>query len=72
MKINYSKESVRAILTTIREQNRPKKISVEKETEYAGECKKLSKAEGRKSYPTMIETKTVFAEGTILSLKNLL
>ena len=52
-------------------QNRidPGKICVDKGTEFAGEFKKLCKAEGIQIYSTMSETKAAFAERTIRSLK---
>ena len=53
MKSKGSKETVRAFLTMITKKNRPKKIWVEKGTEFAGEFKKLCKAEGIKIYSTM-------------------
>ena len=56
----------------ITEKNRPKKIWVDKGTEFAGEFKKLCKAEGIQIYTTMSETNTAFAERTIRSLKNIL
>ena len=52
--------------------NRPKKIWVHKGTEFAGEFKKLCKAEGIQIYSTISETKAVFADHTIRSLKNIL
>ena len=72
MKTKDSKETVRAFLTMITKKNRPKKIWVDKGTEFAGECKKLCKAEGIQSYSRMSETKAAFAERTIRSLKNIL
>ena len=39
--------------------------------EFAGEFKKLCKAEGIQSYSTMSETKAAFAERTIRFLKNI-
>ena len=50
--------------------NRPKTISVDKGTEFAGAFKKLWKPEGIQIYSTMSETKAAFAERTIRSLKN--
>ena len=44
---------------------------VDKGTEFAGEFKKLCKAEGIQTYSTMSETKPAFAERTIQSLKNI-
>ena len=57
-------------MTLITKKNRPKKIWVDKGTDFAGEFKKLCKAEGRQNYSTMSETKAAFAERTIRSLKN--
>ena len=45
MKTKDSKETARAFLTTITKKNRPKKNSLGKGTEFAGEFKKLCKAE---------------------------
>ena len=50
----------------------PKKSWVDKETKFAGEFKKLCKAEGKQIYSTMSETKAAFDERTIRSLKNIL
>ena len=72
MKTKDSKETVRAFLTMITKKNRPKKIWVDKRTEFAGEFKKLCKAEGTQIYSTMSETKAAIAERTIRSLRNLL
>ena len=65
-----SKETVRAFLTMITKKNRREKIWVDRGTEFAGEFKKLCKAEGIQIYSTMSETKTAFAERTKRSLKN--
>ena len=51
--------------------SRPKKW-VDKGTEFAGEFKKLCKADGIQNYTRMSETKAAFAERTIRSLKNIL
>ena len=72
MKTKDSKDTVRAFLAMITKKNRPKKIWVDKGTEFAGEFKKLCKAEGVQIYSTMSETKAAFAERTIRSLKNIL
>ena len=72
MKSKDSKETVCAFLTMIAKKNRPKKFWVEEGTEFAGELKKLCKAEGIQIYSTMSETKAAFAERTIRSLKNIL
>ena len=69
MKTKDSKETVRAFLTMITKKNRPKKFWVDKGTKYAGEFKKLCKAEGIQIYSTMSETKAAIAERTIRSLK---
>ena len=67
-----SKETVGAFLTMITKKNRPKKVWVDKGTEFAGEFKKLCQAEGIHIYSTMSETRAAFAERTIRSLKNIL
>ena len=56
----------------IQKVNDPKKILVEKGTDFAGEFEKLYKAEGIHIYFTMSETKAAYAERTIRSLKNML
>ena len=72
MKIKDSKETVRAFLTMIKKKNWPKTFWVDKVTEFAGEFKKLCKAEGIQTYSTMSETQVAFSERTIGSLKNIL
>ena len=72
MKTKDSNGTVRAFLIMITKKNRPQKIWVDKGTEFAGEFKKLCKAELIQIYPTMSETKAAFAERTIRSLKNIL
>ena len=72
MKTKDSKDTVRAFLTIITKKNRPKEVWVDMGTEFAGEFKKLCKAEGIQIYSTMSETKAAFAERTIRSLKNIL
>ena len=72
MKTKDSKETVRAFLTMITKKNRPKKNWVDRRTEFAGEFRKLSEAEGMQIYSTMSETKAGFAERTIRSPKNIL
>ena len=72
MKTKDSKEIVRPFLTMITKKNRPKIIWVDKAKEFAGEFKKLCKAEGKQIYSTMNETKAAFAERTKRSLKNIL
>ena len=70
METKVSDESVRAFLTMIKKNTRAKKTWVDRGTEFAGEFKKLCKAEGIQIYSTMSETKAAFAERTIRSLKN--
>ena len=72
MKSKDSKETVRAFLTMITKKTRPKKIWVDKGTEFAGECKKFCKAEGIQTYSTKSEIKAAFAGRTIRCLKNIL
>ena len=71
MKTKDSKETVCAFFTMTTKMNRPKKIWVDKGTEFAGEFKKICKAEGIQIYSTMSETKGTFAERPIRSLKNI-
>ena len=49
MKTKVSKETVCAFLTKITKKNRPKKNWVDKVTEFAGESRKLCKAQGIKN-----------------------
>ena len=72
MKTKDSPESVKTFSSMITKKNRPKKIWVLKGTEFAGAFKKFCVAEGIQVYTTMSETKAVFAERTIRSLKNIL
>ena len=72
MKTKDSKETVRAFLTMITKKNQPEKNWVDKGTGFAGEFKKLCKAEGIQINSTMSETKAAFAERTIQSLKTIL
>ena len=71
MKKKDSQETVKAFSSNIIEGNRPKKIWVDKGTEYAGAFRKFCAAEWIQVYSTMSETKAAFAELTIRSLKNL-
>ena len=71
MKTKDPQETVRAFSTMITKRNRPKKIWVDNETEFAGAFKKFCAAEGIQDYSTMSETQAVFAERTIRSLKNI-
>ena len=72
MKTKDSQETVKAFSSLITKMNRPKKIWVDKGTEFAGAFKKFCAAEGIQVYSTMSETKAAFAERTIRSLKNIL
>ena len=56
----------------ITKRNRPKKIWVDKGTEFAGAFKRFCGAERIQAYSTMSETKATFAECTKRSLKNIL
>ena len=72
MKTKDSQETVKAFSSMITKRNRPKKIWVDKGTEFAGAFKMFCAAEGIQVYSTMSETKAAFAERTIRSLKNIL
>ena len=72
MKTKDSRETVKAFSSMITKRNPPKKIWVDRGTEFAGAFKKFWTAEGIQVYSTMSETKVVFAERTIRSLKNIL
>ena len=71
MKTKDSQETVEAFSSMITKRNRPKKIWVDKGTEFAGAFKMFCTAEGIQVYSTMSETKAVFAERTIRSFKNI-
>ena len=70
MKTKDSQEIVKAFSSMITKRNRPKKIWVDKGTEFVGAFKKFCSAEGIQVYFTMSETKAAFPERTIRSLKN--
>ena len=72
MKTKDSQETVKAFSSMITKKNRPKKIWVDKGTEFAGAFNKFCAAEGIHVYSNMSETKAAFAERTIRSLKNIL
>ena len=72
MKTKDSQETVKAFSSMITKKTRPKKIWVDKGTEFAGAFKKFCAAEGIQIYSTMSETKAAFAERTIRSLKKIL
>ena len=71
LKTKDSKETVRAFLTMITKKNRRENFWVDKETEFASEFEKLSKAEGKQNFSTISDTKAAFADCTIGSLKNM-
>ena len=72
METKDSQETVKTFSTMVTKKNWPKKIRVDKETDFAGAFKKFRAAEGIQVYSTMIETKAAFAEPTIRSLKKIL
>ena len=72
MKTKGFQETVKAFSSMITKTNRPKNIWVDKVAEFAGAFIKFCTAEGIQVYSTMSETKAVFAERTIRSLKNIL
>ena len=72
MKTKDSQETVKAFSSMITKKNRPKKIWVDKGTEFSGAFKKFCAAEWIQIYSTMSDSKAAFAERTIRSLKNIL
>ena len=70
-KTKDSQETAKSFSSMITKRNRPKKIWVDKGTEFAGADKKFCTAEGIQVCSTMSETKAAFAERTIRSLKNI-
>ena len=71
MKTKEFHETVKNFSFMITKRSRPKKIWVDKGTDFSGAFKKFCTAEGIQVYSTMSETKAAFAERTIRSLKNL-
>ena len=71
MKTKDSQETVKAFSSMITKRIRPKKIWVDRGTEFAGAFKKFCGFEGIQVYSTLCETKAAFAERTIRSLKNI-
>ena len=71
-KTKKSQETGKAFSSMITKRNRPKKIWVDKRTEFAGAFKKFRAAEGIQFDSTMNETKAAFAELKRRSLKNIL
>ena len=72
MKTKDLQETVKTFSSMITKKNRPKKIWVDKGSEYAGASKKFYAAEGIQVYSTKSESKAAFAERRIRYLKNLL
>ena len=72
MKTKDSQEIVKAFSSMITKKNRPRKIWVDKGTEFAGAFKKFCAADGIQVYSTMSETKAAFAERTMRSMKKIL
>ena len=71
MKTKDSQEIVKTFSSRIPKKNRPKKIWVDKGTEFTGAFNKFCAAEGIRFYSTMSETRAAFAGRTIRSLKNI-
>ena len=67
MKTKDSQETIKAFPSIITKKNRPKKIWVDKGTEFNGAFKRFCAAEGIQVYSTMSDTKAAFAERTIRS-----
>ena len=67
-----SQETVKAFSSMITKKNRPKKIWVDKGTEFAGAFKKFCTAEWIQVYSKKGETKAASAERTRRSLKKIL
>ena len=59
MKTKDSQETVKAFLSMITKKNRPKKIWVDKGTEFSGAFRKFCTAEGIQVYSTLSKTKAV-------------
>ena len=72
IKTKDSQETVKVFSSMITKKNRPKKIWVEKGTEFAGAFKEFCADERIQVYSTLSETKAAFAERTIRSLKKIL
>ena len=72
MKTKDSQETVKAFSSMITKRSRPKKVWVDKGTEFAGAFEKFCAAERIQVYSTMRETKAAFAESTKRSVTNIL
>ena len=72
MKSKDAKETVRAFEKMITAKSKPKKIWVDKGTEFAGAFKKFCQDRKITIYSTMSETKAAYAERAIRSLKNII
>ena len=62
MKTRYAKDTLQAFKKMISRKNTPKKLWVDKGTEYGGTFKKFGKEKNIEVYSTMSETKAAFAE----------
>ena len=71
MKTKDSQETLTAFSSMITKRNRPKKIWVDKGTEFAEAFEKFCTAEWIQVFSTMSETKAAFAERTIRSMKKI-
>ena len=65
VKTKDSKETVPAIFKIITKMNQPKNYCVDEETEFAGEFKKLCKADKIQIYTKKSKSEAAFAERTI-------
>ena len=71
-RMKTKEETIRAFSTMLTRKVQPKKLWVDKETEFAGVFSKVCKAEGIQVYSTISEIMTAFAERTTRSLKIIL
>ena len=72
MKTKDSKETMCVVLTMITKKIQNNIFRVEKGTDFAGEYKKLCKGDGNPIHSAISETKAVFAERKIRSLKKII
>ena len=72
MKTKDSQETVKDFSSMVTKRNQPKKIWVDKRTQFGGAFKKFCAAEGIQVYSTVSETKAAFAERTIRSFRKFL
>ena len=71
MKTKYSQETVKAFSSMITKKSRPKKIWVDKGTEFTGTFEKRA-AEGKQFYSNLSETTAAFVDRTLRSLNKIL